>query len=249
MRSRSLALVIVMAIVLSAEVGQAQQPRQLQRRPVERPPSVRKVMVADIRTATPLLAKARAAGDTRAMVLPVEAAKVAPTLSAAQLKAMLAEGGLQNVSPAGEYVRFGPRQLSVDGKGYMMLNAPLWVDPTMIQFDGTLDENQWLYITSGPKIRLQDGGTFVLDYLFDIPAADPGKAYRCDVVKDNDILQQINFTEDTPGPQHLLVVFQQAQPNPPTAAPLICIRIHNAGPEAHPDWIRWYLYQVVVTKL
>jgi hypothetical protein len=258
MRSRP--LITVLALVLSVQLGWAQQPKQLQQRQIERKPAVRKALVADIRTATPLMAKARTAGDTRAVVGPSDvievtgrltraARSVALTLDAAQLKDMLAQGGVQNVSPAGEYVRFGPRQLSVDGKGWMMLQAPLWIDPLMIQFDGTLDENQWLNITSGPKIWLVEGGTFVLDYLFDIPAADPGKAYRCDVMKNDDVLQQINFTEDTPGPQHLLVVFQQAQSDSPDVGPLIGLRIHNAGPEAHPDWIRWSLYQVVVTKL
>jgi hypothetical protein len=245
---RVLFLIPVLAF-LSSWLITAQQPKQLQRAAVKRQLPLRSVTVVDIRTATAPVAKLRAAGDPRAVIAPLMAGQVAPALTTAQLKGMLSDAGIQNTSPSGEYARFGPGRLSADGKGYMMLQAPLWVDPFQIQFDGTLDENQWLAIASGPKIRLQEGGAFVLDFLFDVPAADPGKTYRCDVIKDNDVLQQINFTEDTPGPQHLLVVFQQGQPDPPTSGPLIGIRIRNAGPEAHPDWIRWSLFQVVVTKL
>lgn len=248
MKKRS--LVMVMVLVFSSPFVLAQQPRPLPRRPVERQLAKRNVTIIDIRTAKPLVAHVQAARDTRAAVKPPGAGRVvAQALSVAQVRTTFLEAGLKDIVPAGEYARFGPTQLNVEGKGYLMLQAPLWVTPSDIDFDGTFDQNQWIHIVSGPKVRLSEAGAFVLDFLVDFPDADLRQTFRCDVIKDEDVFQQIECSRDSTGPQHILVVFQQGTPTPPLVNPWIGICLHNSGYQSGLDWIRWYLYQVVVTKL
>ncbi len=250
MRVRSLSMVLVPLVLATFAVARQPKPqtRQLQRAPVQRQLAKKNVTVVDIRTAAPLVAKVQAARETRAAVTPPGSARMATrAMSLAQVKTSLVEAGINDVTPAGEYAVFTPTQLSAGGKGHMLLQAPLWVDPNMVQFDGTADQNEWLHIVSGPKVRLLEAGAYVLDFEIDIPAADPNQAYRCDVYRGDDLLQQIQFSEDSPDPHHILVVFQQGTSG--AQNPWIAISLHNKDYASGLDWIRWYLYQVTVTKL
>lgn len=243
-------LLPMMVLVVAASLLLAQQPRTLQRAPVQRSLSKARVTVVDLRTARPLVAPVQTARAARAAVVPPATGRmVAQAMAVSQVRTALLEAGLKDAVPASEYARFSPGQLSVDGKGYMLLEAPLWVGPSDVHFDATFNENEWLHIVSGPKVRLQEAGAFVLDFLVDFPDADPRQTFRCDVLKGEDVFQQIEVTRDSAGPQHILVVFQQGTPTPPAVNPWIGICIHNTGYVNGLDWIRWYLYQVTVTKL
>jgi hypothetical protein len=239
----------IMILVLSAHLGLAQQPRPVQRRPIERPLLKRNALVVDIRSATSALAKVRDVKGSRVAIAPPVPGMVAQALTVAQLQATLHEAGLKDVLPQAEYARFTPTQLSVEGKGYALFEAPLWVDPSQVQFDTSFDDNVYLHIMSGPKIALKEAGAFVLDFLIKIQGSQPGTAYRCDVIKGEDVFQSLALTQETQEPQHLLVVFQQGLSAPPVPNPWVGIRIHGSGQTTPPDWIRWTLYQVVVTKL
>lgn len=247
MKTRSVVMILV--LILSSHLGLAQQPRQVQRRPVERPLLKRNVTVIDIRTATPLMAKVRDVKGSRVAMAPPSPGMVAQALTVAQLRATLHEAGLKDVLPPAEYARFTPTQLSVEGKGSALFEAPLWVDPIQVQFDTSFDDNPYLHIISGPKIALKEAGAFVLDFLIKIQGSQPGNTYRCEVLKGEDVFQQIALTQETQEPQHLLVVFQQGVPTPPVPNPWVGICVHGSGQVTPPDWIRWTLYQVVVTKL
>lgn len=246
MKIRSLLAIVV--LVLAASILLAQQPRQLQRRPVGRTLSKTNVTVVDLRTAGPLVAKARAAAKARQAVPAFGAKRMAvQALSAAQVKTALADAGINDVSPSGPYAIFTPTQLSAGAKGFMLLQAPLWVETDQAQFDTALDENQYYNLMSGPKVRLLQAGTYVLDFEIDIPAADPNQAFRCDVFKGDDLLQQIQFAKDSTEPHHILVVFQQGTSGPQN--PWIAIAVHSKDYAGGLDWVRWYLYQVAVTRL
>jgi hypothetical protein len=248
MKTRSLIMILVLAI--SAGFGLAQQPQQVQHRPIERPLPKLKVHVIDIRTATAVQAKAAVVRDSRIAVRPLTGpAMVAQALTVPQLKVTLHDAGLNDILPTAEYARFSPAQLSVEGKGHMLCQAPLWADPSEFIFDTSLDENQWFSIRSGPKIALQEAGAFVLDFLIKIQVSQPGTAYRCDVLKGDDVFQEITLTQETPAPQHLLVVFQQGVATPPQTNPWVGIRIHSSGQQNPPEFVRWTLFEVVVTKI
>jgi hypothetical protein len=246
MKIRSLLAIIV--LVLAASLLLAQQPRPLQRRPVQRQMQNKNFSVVDLRTAKPLVARVQVASKTGKPVVPPGAARsVSQALSVAQVKASLAEAGINDVSPSGAYALFTPTQLSAGSKGFMLLQAPLWVDANEIQFDTALDQNEFYDLMSGPKVRLLEAGTYVLDFQLDIPAADPNQAFRCDVYRGDELLQQINFSEDSQAAHHILVVFQQAASSPQN--PWIAIAIHSKDYVSGLDWVRWHLAQVAVTKL
>lgn len=250
MRARTVAMVLAPLVLATFVLAQQPRPqtRQLQRAPVQRQLAKKTVTVVDLRTATPLVAKAQAARETRKSVaLPVSGRMAARALTVAQVRSTLLEAGISDVSPAGEYALFTPTQLSAGNRGHLLLQAPLWVGPDMVQFDTALDENQFYALKSGPKVRLLEAGTYVLDFEIDIPAADPGQSYRCDVYKGDDLLQQIQFSEGSPDSHHILVVFQQGTSGPQN--PWIAISLHNKDYVSGLDWIRWHLYQVAVTKL
>jgi hypothetical protein len=243
---------MILAPFLLATFVTAQQPRpqtrQLQRAPVQRQLLKQNVTVVDIRTATPLVAKVQAAREARKSIAPPGSGRVvARALNVAQVRTTLAEAGISDVSPAGEYASFSPTRLSAGSKGHMLLQSPLWVDADQVQFDASLDENPYLALRSGPKVRLLEAGAYVLDFLVDLPDADSRQSFRCDVLKGEDVFQQIECPRDPSGPQHILVVFQQGTSSPQN--PWIGICLHNKDHVSGPDWIRWYLYQVVVTKL
>ncbi|HSQ79401.1 MAG TPA: hypothetical protein VLN41_02305 [Candidatus Bathyarchaeia archaeon] len=238
----------ILVIAFCASLGLAQQPLKIKPRPVQTKMKIKNVAVVDLRTARPLAAKVQAARPNLKPVTPPAAVRVVPqAMSVAQVRASLVEAGIGDVSPAGEYALFTPTQLSAGNKGHMLLQAPLWVDSNMVQFDGTADQNEWLHIVTGPKVRLFEAGAYVLDFLVDFPDADPRQTFRCDVVKGEDVFQQIEVARDSAGPQHILVVFQQAATSPQN--PWIGVCLHNTDYVSGLDWIRWYLYQVTVTKL
>jgi hypothetical protein len=248
MKTRTLIMIVLPVVAVS--FGLAQQPRQVQRRPVERPLHKLAVKVIDIRTASAVRAKVAAVRDARVAVIPMPGqGVVAQALTMGQLKATFHDAGLADIQPTNEYVRFTPTQLSVEGKGHMLCQAPLWAEASHFIFNTSVDENQWYDIHCGPLITLKEPGAFVLDFQIEIQADQPGQNYLCDVIKGKDIFQEITLTQETSGPQHLLVVFQQGAPPPTQIYPWVGIRIRSSVQRNPPDFVRWMLYQVVVTKI
>jgi|GEM_PF-5940884 len=247
MKTRS--LVLITGLVLCASLSLAQQPRQVQRQPVERPLSRRNITLVDLRTATPLVAKAGTARASRMSSMPPGVGKVAQALTAAELRTAFIGAGLNDVPSASEYCRFTPTQLSAGEKGYILFEAPVFVRPSEVWFNTALDAFPYLHLVDGPKVLMREAGTFVLDFSIFLYTGQKGTPFRCDVLKGQDVIQQMTVTSEPVESQHILVVFRQDVPNPPGSENWIGISLQTVEQTTPPESNWWWLYQVVVTKL
>jgi len=236
---------------LAAPITSAQRP-QLQRQqisPSEKPKVQTAVTVIDLRQVTAEKKPPKRAADpvysTRRMSGAGSKSAVA-ALPLSQLGEALRGVGI-GAPPANVYARFTPGQLTVPGKGYMILAAPYWTYPDHAEFYSTAEGGAPM-IWNGPAVVLREPGTYVFDFVVEFPTSPSGTFHDCGV-QVGFTTYQIQAVESINGPQHILVIWPIGQDMLDLGDELRSVGIHCSKPRAGDQVLTWKFFLVDVTKL